>query len=140
MSRRPLPGDVLSRRKGLVMHKGVSLGGGRVLHNTPFRGEHICSEEEFRAGKRMYVESGEDTRRRRALRMAEYADRDNRGYNLLSNNCEHTVSRVTSGSASSPQLKSWLLGAGMAGVAFAVTRHPAVTVAAYALGRKLGHR
>ncbi len=38
------PGDIVSRRKGLVMHRGVALGGGRVLHNTPFRGEHICSE------------------------------------------------------------------------------------------------
>ena len=52
---RPRPGDIVSRRKWLVMHKGIALGDGRVLHNTPFRGEHICSEAEVRAGKRFVV-------------------------------------------------------------------------------------
>ena len=32
MSSRVRPGDVVSRRKGLVMHRGISLGDGRVLH------------------------------------------------------------------------------------------------------------
>jgi hypothetical protein len=50
MRTRYLAGDIVSRRKGLVMHKGVSLGGGRILHNTPFRGEHVCTEEEFADG------------------------------------------------------------------------------------------
>ena len=52
---RYLPGDIVSRRKGMVMHRGIALGDGRVLHNTPFRGEHISSEEEFSAGRRLYV-------------------------------------------------------------------------------------
>ena len=44
------PGDIVARRKWLVMHKGVVLGDGRILHNTPWRGEHVSSEREFRAG------------------------------------------------------------------------------------------
>ena len=38
------PGDIVSRRKGLVMHKGIVTRDGRILHNTPFKGEHVCSE------------------------------------------------------------------------------------------------
>ncbi|MEM7079729.1 MAG: hypothetical protein AAF513_13995 [Pseudomonadota bacterium] len=134
MARRPLPGDIVSRRKGLVMHRGISLGDGRVLHNTPFRGEHICSEHEFRAGKSMYVTGVDLDERRRALRAL---DGERRRYNLLTNNCEHTVSRATSGRARSPQLRSWVVGAGLAAATFALTRHPLASAAAYAMGRKL---
>ena len=138
MAYRARPGDIVSRRKGFVMHRGVALGDGRVLHNTPFRGEHICSEAEFKAGKRLYVNSLERDDRHRALSRASGARR--RGYNLLTNNCEHTVTRATQGKAESQQLRSWVVGSGFAVVAFAVTRHPVVAAAAYALGRKLvGH-
>ena len=132
---RYLPGDIVSRRKGIVMHKGVVLGDGRVLHNTPLRGEHITTEEEFRAGKRVYVTRQERTARERAL---AHADRDpNASYNLLTNNCEHTVHRATRGQAHSPQLKSWALGLAIGGAALALTRHPAVAAAGFALGRRL---
>ena len=137
---RPRPGDIVSRRKGLVMHKGIALGDGRVLHNTPFRGEHVCSEEEFRAGKRLYVSHLDGELRQRALRRVGRTEASNKSYNLLRNNCEHTVTRLTTGEASSPQLKSWVWGAGLAAAAFAVTRHPAAAAAAYAAGRKLANR
>ena len=132
---RYVPGDVVSRRKGLVMHRGVVLADGRILHNSPFRGEHVVSEAEFRDGKALHVSRTECPRRRR-FAAAAAPDRD-RGYNLLTNNCEHTVSRAMTGSSESPQLKSWIAGIGVATVAFALTRHPGVTVAGYALGRKL---
>ena len=132
------PGDIVSRRKGLVMHRGIALGDGRVLHNTPFRGEHVCSEEEFRAGRRMYVHSMEGDARRRALHQARNGG--GRGYNLITNNCEHTVTRHAHGQARSPQLRSWIIGSGLAAVAFAATRHPAAAAAAYAAGRKLASR
>lgn len=135
---RAKPGDIVSRRKGLVMHKGISLGDGRVLHNTPFKGEHVCSEQEFRAGRRMYVERLEADQRRRALRNARLGGE--RSYNLLTNNCEHTVTRAADGRAQSPQLRGWLLGAGMAAATFAVTRHPVASAAAYAIGRKWGSK
>ena len=134
------PGDIVSRRKGLVMHRGVALGGGRVLHNTPLRGEHICSEEEFRAGKRLYVTHMDTDLRQRAVRRAHLHERERRGYNLLTNNCEHTVARAAHGEPRSPQLQSWVVGTGFAAAAFAVTRHPGAAAAAYAVGRKLSRR
>jgi hypothetical protein len=135
------PGDIVSRRKGLVMHKGVVTRDGRVLHNTPFRGEHICSEAEFRAGRRLRAERLEQRERHRALHHADNVDDySGAGYNLLTNNCEHTVNRATTGKAHSPQLKSWIAGVGFATLAFALTRHPGVAAAGYALGRGIGKR
>ena len=135
MANQPRAGDVVSRRKGLVMHKGIALGDGRVLHNTPFRGEHICSESEFRNGRRLYVQSSDPRNRRRILEAAGQTER--RSYNLLTNNCEHTVTRTMNGKARSPQLQSWIVGTGLAAATFALTRHPVATAAAYAFGRKL---
>ena len=132
------PGDVVSRRKGFVMHQGLVLADGRILHNSPFRGEHVVSESEFRAGKRLHVSRTADPRLRRAAAAALPDTR--RGYNVLTNNCEHTVSRVTRGRAESPQLRSWIAGIGIATVAFALTRHPGVTAAGYALGRSIGRK
>ena len=129
------PGDVVSRRKGPVMHKGVVMRDGRVLHNTPFRGEHAVSMEEFRAGRRLYVERQEPEHRRRALRQADLES--SRGYNLLSNNCEHTVHRATRGKPESPQLQSWLVGLGVGAATFAATRHPGAALAGFAFGRGL---
>lgn len=132
---RYLPGDIVQRRKGLVMHQGIALGDGRVLHNTPGRGEHISSEHEFRAGRRLHVSRQSLTERERAL---AHADRLRpRDYHLLRNNCEHTVSRASTGQAHSQQLKQWVAGVGVAGVAFALTRHPGIAAAGYALGRSL---
>jgi hypothetical protein len=132
------PGDIVSRRKGLVMHKGIVTRDGRVLHNTPFKGEHVCSEAEFRAGKRLRVQRLERSERDHALNHAD--GHDARRYNLLTNNCEHTVNRAISGRAHSPQLRSWVVGVGVATLAFVLTRHPAVAAAGYALGRGIGRR
>lgn len=130
-----LPGDILSRRKGLVMHRGVALGNGQVLHNTPGRGEHIASVEEFRAGQRLVVEPRSRSDREQALRRAAYY-RGGR-YHLLTNNCEHTASRIGDDRARSPQLRGWLLGLGLAGATLAVTRHPGWAAASLALGQRL---
>ena len=135
---RYLPGDIVSRRKGFVMHKGIALRDGRILHNSPFRGEHICTEAEFRDGKTLYATRLERPQRARALREA---DRDiPRSYNLFTNNCEHTVNRATTGYAESPQLQAWIAGVGVAALTFAITRHPGATIAGYALGRGLAKR
>jgi hypothetical protein len=135
---RYLPGDIVSRRKGIVMHKGLVLNDGRILHNTPFKGEHVCSESEFRSGKRLHVSRQDAATRRRARRRAEPDSA--RSYNLFTNNCEHTVTRVAHGRAESPQLKSWVAGIAVASAAFVLTRHPGITVAGYALGRSVAKR
>ena len=105
---RYLPGDVVSRRKGPVMHRGVVLGDGRVLHNTPGRGEHISSFESFSAGRKVRVQRRTLAQRDAAL--ARAARWRARPYHLLRNNCEHTVSRARDGREASPQLAEYALG------------------------------
>ncbi len=134
MSRYYLPGDIVSRRKGIVMHRGIALGDGRVLHNTPFKGEHICSEAEFRDGRRLHVTRMDRTARQRALLHAEL-DTGGRRYSLLSNNCEHTVSRALGGEVESPQLRGWLGGFVAGAALLAVTRNPAAAAAGFAAVR-----
>ena len=131
---RYLPGDVLSRRKGFVMHRGIALGDGRVLHNTPFKGEHISSEADFRAGQRLYVTRLDRERRERALQHAE-SEVAGRRYSLVNNNCEHTVSRAIGAQPESPQLQEWTAGL-VAGITlFVLTRHPGVAAAGFAAAR-----
>ncbi|MEZ5559470.1 MAG: hypothetical protein R3E86_13125 [Pseudomonadales bacterium] len=131
------PGDVVARRKGLVMHKGVVLPDGNILHNTPGRGEHVSSPREFSAGRRLYVTSRRD---QHPGWRPGVAPRTGARYNLFTNNCEHTVSRATHGQPESPQLRSWVVGLGIAALTFAVTRHPGATAAGYAMGRSVGRR
>ena len=134
---RYLAGDILSRRKGLVMHHGIALGDGRVLHNTPGRGEHISTEAEFANGQRVRVQRSDYAARTRALAHARELERSSgRSYHLLGNNCEHTVHRASSGEAKSPQLRGWLAGVGLAAITLAVTRHPGWAAAGFALGQK----
>lgn len=135
---RYLAGDVVSRRKGVVMHRGIALGDGRVMHNTPGRGEHISSESEFANGQRVHVESASYAERQRSLAQAARLERGRygRSYSLFGNNCEHTVHRAASGAARSPQLRGWIAGVGLATIAFAVTRHPGIAAAGFALGQK----
>ena len=135
---RYMPGDVVSRRKGFVMHKGLVLNDGRILHNTPFKGEHVCSETDFRDGKRLHVTRQDDAARRRARRWTD--GNSERRYNLFTNNCEHTVTRAIHGRAESPQLRSWVAGIALASAAFVLTRHPGITAAGYVLGRSVTRR
>jgi cell wall-associated NlpC family hydrolase len=132
------PGDVVARRKGPVMHKGVVMPDGRILHNSPGRGEHLSSFAEFSAGKRVRVIRG--GHQAFGARVFSAAPRPGQRYNPFTNNCEHTVSRVTHGRSESPQLRSWVAGVGLAAVAFALTRHPGLTAAGFAMGRQAADR
>ena len=133
-----MTGDVVARRKGPVMHKGVVLADGRILHNTPSRGEHVSTLEEFAAGRTVKVV------RRACARSSARAHwarpREDGRYNVFTNNCEHTASRVAHGRPGSPQLRGWIAGIGMATLAFAVTRHPGASAAAFAAGRRFVER
>ena len=138
MVTRHLPGDILLRRKGFVLHKGIALGNGRVFHNTPIEGEHVSSEESFRAGHRMYVKRLPANERRRTVGAAR--TETPRRYNLLTNNCEHTVSRARTGEGTSRQLEAWAVGLGLGALAFAATRRPSLAAAGFALGASVGPR
>ena len=124
------PGDIVSRRKGLVLHKGVVLHDGGVLHNTPRRGEHVSTLSEFAEGESVLVERRHYAARRETLARVQYVRPRARNYDLFNNNCEHTVTRVAEGRARSPQLASWLMGAGVALAVLAVSRHPGWALAA----------
>lgn len=138
MVTRHLPGDILLRRKGFVLHKGIALGNGRVFHNTPIEGEHVSTEENFRAGHRLYVTRLSANERRRTVHAVR--SESPRRYNLLTNNCEHTVTRARTGEASSRQLEAWAVGLGLGALAFAATRRPSLAVAGFALGASVGPR
>lgn len=134
----PMPGDVVARRKGPVMHKGVVLPDGRVLHNTPGRGEHVSTLEEFGAGRTVHVVRRACARSR--ARAYQARPRADQRYNIFTNNCEHTTSRVVHGREESPQLRGWIAGVGVAALAFALTRHPGATLASFAAGRRFAER
>lgn len=129
------PGDIVSRRKGLVMHRGIVLDDGRVFHNTPFQGEHVSSLHEFRKNKRMFVHELDAADRLEALRA--YREDSGRNYNLFTNNCEHSISRASTGKSRSPQLVSFLISGGVAAATLALTRSPGLAIAGFALTRKL---
>lgn len=128
------PGDVVSRRKGVFMHRGIVLEDGTVLHNTPFRGKHRSSLEEFSKHKTIYPSNHRYEVRSRTLSNVRY-DR-HATYNPFTNNCEHLVTRATRNKSSSPQLRGWVVGALVAGVGFAITRSPSIAIAGFALGKK----
>lgn len=111
-------GTVLTRPKGPLTHVGVVTEAGAVFHNTPERGEHESSLEEFAAG-------GPITVRSRVTDLPAFLHRlrqrrfNLRPYDAFSNNCEHTVTALIGEEPSSPQLQGWGILAGMA-VAVAV--------------------
>lgn len=97
-------GDILQRPKGPVTHQGIALPGERVFHNAPGKGEHVTTFLEFARGKDVTVLKSDPEVRRMTLQRVQAAIKNPQKYSLLSNNCEHTVSRATKGISSSPQL------------------------------------
>ena len=133
-----MPGDVVARRKGPVMHKGVVLADGRILHNTPGRGEHVSTMDEVAAGRSVHMVRRTSVRSRARAYRAQ--PRPESRYNLFTNNCEHTASRVAHGREESPQLRGWIAGVGVAALTFALTRHPGAAAASFSVGRRFAER
>lgn len=100
----PRIGDFLLRPKSLgFTHVGVWLGNGTVFHNAPTRGEHVSSVQDFAKGETVSFQS---TNASPATVLTRVRSRlaTPRGYDLLSNNCEHSANHVVTGEASSRQL------------------------------------
>ena len=124
-----LPGDIVSRRKGLVRHVGIVVGHDQILHNTPLMGEHGSDANGFSKGKPVRVDYG--IPRSEAERCARaHLESGARGYNPLTNNCEHTVNRIASGYAHSPQLPMFAAAIGTGVLALVASRSPGLARAA----------
>ncbi len=112
-------GTIIARTKaGVAEHIGVITAHNLVLHNTPARGEHESTVAEFAAGQPNTIKGR--VRDVIAFINRVWRRRQNlRAYDLVSNNCEHTISDLTADGPSSPQLRAWSFVA-LAVVAFAV--------------------
>ncbi|HEV7165185.1 MAG TPA: hypothetical protein VGO35_07355 [Gammaproteobacteria bacterium] len=92
---------------GPMIHWGIAVvdqdtGETVVLHNTPEKGEHVDHWHGFTAGLTSRFEPMPDTP---AIRERFRAVVTNpKMYDLLSNNCQHTVTRVAQGISWSPGL------------------------------------
>lgn len=102
-------GTIVGRAKiGVAEHIGVLTGENVVLHNTPTRGEHESTLAEFAAGQAITVKGR--VRDMMVFTQRVWRKRQNfLMYDLVSNNCEHTVSALTEDEPISPQLQRWTL-------------------------------
>lgn len=120
-------GDVLTRPKALGVpvpfHVGVVVGPNLVLQNTPEKGEHFATVQEFSAGKPITVHR---TGLNPSIVIARAKDilSNPQKYDLFQNNCEHTATKVVHGIAKSSQLAILAVIAILGGVAlcFALKR------------------
>ena len=98
-------GDILARPKavGIVTHFGVAITSDLVLQNTPEKGEHIATLQEFSAGKPVTVHRTNADPSIVVARAQTVLARPQK-YDLLQNNCEHTTTKVVQGMARSSQV------------------------------------
>lgn len=99
----------VTRNKGIAEHVGLLVEGWGVFHNSPGKGEHVSSLQEFADGKevRFFEVQGMEpfTVIARINKMLEAPQPYSPFYN-----CEHTISKVLTGDAESPQLQNALAG------------------------------
>ena len=133
------PGDIVSRRKFAVRHYGVVTDEGKIYHNEWLNGEHTSELDEFSKGRRTRVHEVDRVKRHRSRTALNRIDDDLDAprYNLFTHNCEHTVTGIVDGKSSSPQLKSWIAGLGVAAVVLAATRHPGWAIGGFVAGKEL---
>ena len=101
-------GDVLTRPKAdeLITHVGVALAPDLILHNTPERGEHVGTLQEFAAGKPVTVHrTGADPSI--VVARAQTVLAKPQKYHPINNNCEHTATKIIRGFAQSSQAAFW---------------------------------
>lgn len=93
-------GDILTRPKfSFIDHAGVYLGNGLVLHNSPEKGEHVSDIDEFASGREVGVTPTSPNAKAKIMERVQTTLRNPRVYDAPTNNCEHTVTRITEGRA-----------------------------------------
>jgi len=105
-------GDIVRRPKKLgiltVMHEGVVVGLNQIFHNSPGKGEHITTLQEFAEGQKVEVtRTGADSlgliaRVKRMLTSPK-------AYSLFSRNCQHTSSEAVTGKPKSSSVEKFAL-------------------------------
>lgn len=103
-------GDFLLRPKlPGITHVGVWMGGDSVFHNAPDRGEHVSSVAEFAKGENIQVEP-KNADPVTVIARVQTKLTQPRGYDPISNNCEHSANDVVTGRAFSIQLRVVAVG------------------------------
>ena len=97
-------GSILSVQKILYRHVGAYLGKGLVLQNTPTRGAEIVTIDRFSEGASITVQDPGPICEISFLNRAYAIAVNPSPYNVLLNNCEHTVSKALHGVSRSPQI------------------------------------
>ncbi|AJQ92310.1 NlpC/P60 family protein [Gynuella sunshinyii] len=111
------PGYLLYRRKGIIEHVGVYLGGGQVVHNSPNNDVEIVNIQTYAEGHTIRVVSMEFDDIEQLRHRLHQILNANRKYRATHRNCEHIASYLLWGRSSSPQIQAFIAGALIAGFA-----------------------
>jgi len=116
-------GDVLTRPKalGIATHFGVVIAPNAVLQNTPERGEHLTTVQDFSAGKPITVHRT-GVHPSIVVARAHNALANPQKYDLIQNNCEHTTTKIVQGIAKSSQIAFFLTLAVLGGAVFLASK------------------
>lgn len=96
-------GDLLYRRKGIVDHTAVYIGGNKVLHSSPAKGVEVLSVDDYSVGRKIRVISTSiENQFLLSERIRTILEIDP-SYNILTSNCEHIAHFLISGRSQSPQ-------------------------------------
>ncbi len=116
----PTIGDKLATG---LLHQGIYVDGGQVVHNAKGRMVELVSLEEFAAGRGWWVvpySHPHSTRERRAI-VARALSLVRTPYDMINFNCEHAANLAITGKAFSPTLQVLCL-LGLAWVGYKVAR------------------
>ena len=113
-------GCELSVPEKFYRHVAAYIGGGMVFHNHPIRGEEIVSVAVFSKGREVTITKPGVRDITAFLSRVRSSARNPGKYSWFYNNCEHTVSRLRTGNAESPQLRRWTSVGGFLMVATAL--------------------
>lgn len=111
-----LIGSELSVPQYFYEHVGVYVGNGRVFHNHPVRGEELVSLNDFATGRKITVRRPGVSDVSGFFHRVREARAKPTPYRFLTNNCEHTVSKLRTGVARSPQVQFWGCMLGVVGM------------------------
>lgn len=101
-----LPISIIYRNEwgGLIRHRAIYLGNGIVFENSPKHGERYIALDDFKQGKDISLERILTDHPQVLFQRAESSRRQNKPYDVFSNNCDHSTTRVSDGNGSSIQL------------------------------------